>query len=202
MKKAIIIGRTNVGKTTFMINFADYIGLSKILIKSKYPDGKILNKEFSLHIARKNLISNKAYKTTCLQSISLEIPVYKGSKKVEIIDSSGLCDGIHPNMQIRKSIVQTLENIQNSSILIHIIDLSQSIKDRPEELISEIDRQIIKYGSTRTGYVLLANKIDIKETKEAVDYLKENFSNVLIIPISALYKKGFNEVKKFVINSI
>jgi len=201
LRKAIIIGRTNVGKSMFMVNFAEYLGLKKIFLKVEYPDGKILNREMSLEIARSHLSSNSPYKTQSLQSIEVKIPVYKGRKEICIYDSSGLADGIHPDIVVREGIVQTLESLNTADIILHIIDLN-SIEIDNSSSVSEIDRQIIRYGKTRTGYLFIANKIDLDKDFKGYMYLKEIFPNTYIVPISALNKEGFNEVKSFVIKSL
>ena len=54
----------------------------------------------------------------------------------------------------------------------------------------------------RTGYVMLANKIDIPGSETGLNKLREEFPANLILPISALYKRGFKEVKDFVIRNI
>lgn len=200
MKKAIILGSTNVGKTLFMLNFAQYLGIQKIFIRFEYPDGKVLNKELSIETAKNTLSSNTPHKTKCLQSIKVKIPIYKGVKEIEIMDTSGLIDGIHPDINIRSSIIQTLDQIINSHLILHMIDVSLVYKKR--DILSQIDRQIINFGKNRGKYVLLANKIDLDYEGKGINYINETINGIYIIPISALYKKGFNEVKTFVINSI
>ncbi|MTI70252.1 MAG: GTP-binding protein HSR1 [Firmicutes bacterium] len=195
MKNALIIGQTNVGKTLFMINFASFLGLKKIILRVSYKGGKILNKEMSIEYAKRYLSSKDQYKTEHLQSIKLSIPVQKGKKEIKLYDSSGLTDGIHPDMKIRESILQTLSFLEDSEIIIHLIDISY-FKSVKKGSISEIDKQLITYGKGKKGYILLANKIDLPESELGIKYLKENFTDTLIIPISALYKKGFEEVKK------
>lgn len=199
MKKTIIVGRTNAGKTLFMINFAEYLGLRKIFLKQEFSDGKTLNKEMTTELARKYLSSSKEYKTQCIQSIILNIPVYKGKKEIKLLDTSGLIDGIHPDLNVRSGIIQTLERIQTSDIILHILDVGLLAESN---YICEIDRQIINYGSSRTGYILLPNKIDLDKDNTGLNRLKSNFPKQHMIPISALYKKGFDEVKAFVLRSI
>ncbi len=199
MKKSIIIGKSNVGKTLFMINFAEFLGLEKIYIIQEFPDGKKLNREMSIEAAREYLSSSSKYKTQCIQSIDISIPVYKGKKEIKIMDTSGLIDGIHPDISIRSGIIQTLERLHTCDIIIHIIDVSLLTQGI---LLSQIDRQIIEYGISRRGYILLANKIDLDKAKIGLNKLKKDYEEVYILPMSALYKTGLDEVKAFVIRSI
>ncbi|KNF08918.1 HSR1-like GTP-binding protein [Gottschalkia purinilytica] len=201
MKKAIIIGKTNVGKSLFLVNFSEFLGYRKVYIKIEYPDGKKLNKEMSIDIARSYLSSRNEFKTQCLQSIDMKIPVYKGKKEIKIIDSSGLVDGIHPDMKIRNSIVQTIETLKSTDVIIHIVDITEYLNDDFIHNISEIDKQIMKYGTT-CNYLLLANKIDLDKDNKGLSNVKKYFKDSNIIPISALYKRGFKEVKSFVVKYI
>ena len=200
MKKIIIIGKTNVGKTLFMINFAHYMGLRRIYINQVYPDGRAFKKEMLIQQAISYLSSSSSFKTQCLQSINLSIPVNKGMKEITITDTSGLCDGIHPSLTVRQSISQTLKRLDDSDVILHFIDISLFSKDN-YYTVSEIDKQINSYGKTREGYLLIGNKVDLVDTK-AISNIKKTFTNTNILIISSLYKTGFNEVKKFVIRNI
>lgn len=194
MKNAAIVGMPNVGKTLFMINFAAYIGLTDLSITFSYPDNNSLSQKMSIDAAKTNLSSAKAYKTQNLQIIKLKIPSYKGSKEIKLIDTSGINDGIHPNIRMRCSIIQTLEALEKADLILHIVDI-ENISTK----ICEIDKQLIKYGSTKQGYVLLVNKIDLSnDWKNEIHNLKNVFKNTYIIPISALTSIGFKEVRKFV----
>ncbi|EOD01052.1 GTPase [Caldisalinibacter kiritimatiensis] len=200
MIKALILGNTNVGKTTFFLNFAEFLGVNKVLIKVEYPSGKILTKEMSLNIARKSLVSNEAHKTLRLQKLTLKIPIFKGKKEVKLIDTTGLIDGIHPNKEIRNAIAQTLEYLNESHIILHIIDITTLHNSKT---LSLIDRQLIDFGKTINNYALLINKIDLEKNKDTLTKFKNIIDkDVYWIPISALYKQGFYEVKKFVVNSL
>ncbi|MTI48126.1 MAG: GTP-binding protein HSR1 [Firmicutes bacterium] len=199
MKKSIIVGKTNAGKTLFMINFAEYIGLKKIVLKQEYPDGKKLSKEMSTDLAKSYLSSDREYKTQCIQSICIDLPVYKGKKEITLLDTSGLIDGIHPKLSVRNGIIQTLEKIQEADIILHMLDIALLIDNNT---LSEIDRQIIEYGRNRKGYVLIPNKIDLDKDKIGLHTIRQEYPKQFMIPISALYKKGFDEVKAFVIRSI
>jgi len=201
LKEALIVGKTNVGKSLFLVNFTEFLGYKKIYLSIEGVDRRVLNKEMSIDIARKYLSSDKDFKTKCLQSTEIKIPAYKGFKEIRIIDSSGLTDGIHPDLNIRCSIVQTLEKIGAVSLIMHLIDITEYI-DEDINKISEIDRQLIRYGASNNNYILLANKMDLDIDQKGVRYLKKCFNNVRIIPISALYLTGFEEVKSYVIKSI
>lgn len=202
MKKCIIIGKTNVGKTMFLINFAEYLGLKYIDFKFTNFAGICKNRRLDCKKARTILISNDYHKTRCIQSITLNVPLGKGKKKIEFIDTTGLVDDIHPNVDIRKAISQTLAMIRDSDIILHILDASVAgNKDLPKA-IGEVDYQIAQFAQLKSGYAILANKIDLPDAELGVRNIKSEFQGNLVIPISALYKKGFREVKTFVVHNI
>lgn len=199
MKKIVIIGRPNAGKTLFMINFAEYLGLNRIYLSQEFPDGKILNREMSIDAARRTLSSEEKFNTQCVQKIEIKIPVYKGKKQLKLLDTSGFDDGIHPSLKVRNGIIQTIEKIKEADIILHIIDISL-LSNR--NIISQISRQIIDYGMTRRGYVLIPNKIDLDNNQVGLNRIKDEYPKTYMISISAKYKDGFDEVKSFVIRSI
>lgn len=199
MKKTVVIGRPNAGKTLFMINFAEYLGIKKIFLTQEFPDGRILNKEMSIDNARSNLSSSKEFNTQCVQGVEVKIPVYKGKKQFKLLDTSGFEDGIHPSLNIRNGIIQTLEKIKEADLIFHLIDISILAN---KGIISQIDKQIIEFGKTKRGYLLLPNKTDIDSSAAGLSRLKQDYLKTFMIPISAKYKDGFDEVKSFVIRSI
>ena len=119
-----------------------------------------------------------------------------------ILDSTGIIDGIHPESNVRKAISQTLAKIRECKIILHMIDVSNVINRGLVNSLGEVDYQIANFAQMRTGYVMLANKIDIPGSETGLNKLREEFPANLILPISALYKRGFKEVKDFVIRNI
>ena len=51
-------------------------------------------------------------------------------------------------------------------------------------------------------YAILANKMDLSFAEMNLKILKKNIKDIIIIPISALYKEGFKEVKKMVLSYV
>ncbi|QEK12172.1 GTP-binding protein HSR1 [Crassaminicella thermophila] len=198
MRNCLVIGKPNAGKTLFILNFAEYLGFKNIEIKSIKNDEKVEVKKYSTEEAKRILSSSVPYKTTCLQSIEIEIPILKGRKIIKIIDSSGLIDGIHKDVKIRRAMGQTLGALRESDIILHIIDISKLNYNNVIESIGEVDYQLIKYGAIKEGYAILGNKIDLLERKTPIIQLQKEFSDHYIIPISALLKRGFGEVKSYV----
>ncbi|HHX22575.1 MAG: GTPase [Tepidanaerobacteraceae bacterium] len=202
MKRCTIIGKTNVGKTLFLINFAEYIGAKSLDIDFINTNNKKVSKTYSLEKAVSCLVNTNPHKTRCVQSVIVNIPVGKGKKKICLVDTAGFIDGIHKDVEIRKAISQTLEIIRDSDIILHIIDASTIYNDDLPSSMGEVDYQISQFAQLKRGYAILANKMDKSEAKKGLIKIKEEFPGNLILPVSALYKKGFKEVKTFVAHNI
>jgi predicted GTPase len=196
LNECLVIGRSNVGKTAFVLSFAEYLGLGKVSITFHYPDGFSTKQDFRLDAARRELIGHGPHTTRCLQALELEIRAGKSRKKVLMTDSSGFSDGIPSDEAIRKAIAQTLLQIKDAALILHMLDASAP------GAIGEVDRQIARYSETRQGYVILANKMDLPTAENGFRRIKAQFPNHLVLPISALQKKGFKEVKAVVASSL
>jgi hypothetical protein len=202
VSNCLIIGRTNVGKTLFCINFAEYIGLSKIDVYFQHSDGSERQKRYDIATARHELSGLGQHRTRCLQSIQLELPQGKGSREFTLTDSTGLAEGIHSNRDIRYAMAQTLDELKYADCILHMVDLAcgnpnpESEDGQPE--ISDIDRHISELGRTRFGYALLVNKIDLPGAEQKMEWIRQELKPKSLLPISALYRKGFREVKEYV----
>ena len=203
MKTCTIIGKTSVGKTVFFINFTNYLGVTHFEVECTDINGSKTKKKLNYKQAMSKLVDDKPHKTRCIQSLNVNLPMGKGKKKIKIIDTAGLLDGIHPDGDVRKAISQTLQVIRTSDVVLHIIDASTASdnSDLPSAM-GEVDYQISQFAQLKKGYVILANKMDLNNAYQGLKKIKEEFKGNFIIPISALYKKGFKEVKTFVIHNI
>lgn len=202
MKKCTIIGKTNVGKTVFLINFADYLGLKTLEIEKLNTDGTKGRERINSRAALSKLVDGKTHKTRNIQAITVDIPMGKGKKKIQLVDTAGLIDYIHPDSNIRKAISQTLSIVRESELIIHIIDAPAADKKDLPNAMGMVDYQVAQFAQLKRGYVILANKMDLPGAKDGLKKITQEFSGHLIIPVSALHKTGFKEVKTFVAHNI
>ncbi len=197
MKNCIIVGKPNVGKTSFFISLAEYLGINQCEVEITDIYGNVLSKSICIDNAKKTLISMDPFKTRSIYRIQLSIPVYKGYEHLILTDTAGLTDGINDIEEIRRSMAQTLMELSRSNIILHILD-AHSVGIKKEAGISQIDFQINEYGSQGGSYCILANKMDKYNSRKGLEILKENFKKSYIIPISTINKTGFKDVKNFV----
>lgn len=202
MRQCIIIGKTNVGKTLFLINFTEYLGAKYFSIKSIDKKGLETSDRMSTRNAILRYVDTNAHKTRRVQSVTVNIPIGKGKKKIEIIDTVGFTDNIHPDVSIRKAISRTLALVRSSDVILHMLDANAAKNKELSSSMGEVDYQIAQFAQLKRGYAILANKMDLPAANQGLVKIKQEFNENLIFPISALYRKGFKEVKTFVAHNI
>lgn len=198
MKQCVVIGKTNVGKTLFTLNFADYLGVEHLEMTIEEPAGQQRVARYTMEDALAALSSSEPHQTRCLQSIRLELPVGKGVKRFDIVDTSGLMEGIHQDAAVRRAMAQTLAAVRDAHLILHLIDAHRVSQEGVLRAIGDVDYQVAHFAQIREGYAILANKIDLPGAARGVDVIRSEFSRHVVIPISALHRHGFREVKRFV----
>lgn len=198
MKECLVVGKVGTGKTLFVLNFASYLGLNQADLTFEFPDNRTITKRYYINTARSQLVGTKPHTTKSLQSLVIEIPVTKGVQRCRITDTSGLIDYIHPDITIRQAIAQTLSVIRAADLIMHVMDTAQVGVHGTTSGLGEVDYQVALFAQMRGGYVILANKMDLPQAGKGLERLRLELPGHRILPISALNKRGFREVKDFV----
>lgn len=198
LKQCVIIGKANVGKTLFAINFASYLGISKLEIEFTTPGGEVYRRALPYGEALEELTSDQPHHTLGLQSINIKMPGFKGQKHFALVDTSGLTEGIHGESLVRKAMAQTLAQVRHAQVILHLIDAGSVGKVGTIRAMGEVDWQVAQFGGMRQSYAILVNKMDLEEARQGLVQVRQDFPGHLIIPISALQRLGFAEVKQFV----
>lgn len=198
MNRCVIIGQPNVGKTLFALQFAEYLGMMKARIAFAEAGGRRWEAAYSVAAALTDLTSSEPHHTRQLQSLTLELPAGKGTKRFELVDTSGLVDGIHPDVAIRRAMAQTLSTVREAKVILHVVDAAALGMAGAINVIGQVDYQVAQFAQMRGGYLVLANKMDLPGAVDGLARLRREFVGHPIAPISALHKQGFKEVKAFV----
>lgn len=188
----LIIGRTNVGKTLFMLNFAEYMGYKNIKINFKTNLSENI-KEKSINYFKNTIVSSSPYTTKSLQIAHISL----NNNNNIFIDSAAISSIISYEQVVRDGMAQTLSLIRENNLILHMIDVS-CILDYKD--IDDVDMAMYKLGKKRGNYIVLANKTDIKDSQMGLNVLNDNLVGVKIIKISALNKTGFKDIKKILKN--
>lgn len=198
MKKCIVIGKTNVGKTLFVLHFADFLGIQRLEVTFEDPSGERRSAVYEIAEALKILSTDEPHQTKCLQSLLLELPVGKGVKRFEIVDTSGLMEGIHRDATVRRAMAQTLAAVRDADLILHMVDAAKAGEAGVMRAVGDVDYQVAQFAQIRDGYLILANKMDLPGATRGLERIKQEFSGHAVVPISALHRQGFREVKRFV----
>lgn len=205
MKRSLVIGNTNVGKTLFCIRFAKYVGLRQLRWFVERTDGKTEQQSMPLDDAVKWLSSSDAHHTRALQTLVLEVPRGKSNRQLLLTDATGLTEGIHNDPAVREAMAQTLGALTSAHMVLHVVDASRvgTLEKTGDNRSTgsgwlPVDDQLSQYGMQNGGYLILANKMDLPGAKQGYQQLVKRFSKHRVIPVSALTGSGFREVKHHV----
>jgi GTPase Era involved in 16S rRNA processing len=201
MKEFAVVGRPNSGKTLFSLNFAAYLNCKAVDITFRSYDGLLDCRHFTLADAKRELCGPNSHKTRAVQSMILKLPVGKTSVNFKLTDTCGISEQIHNEEIVRRGMAQTLSLMRCCDFIIHIVDLS-AVTDASLNNEANIDREIYNYGIARNRYILLANKTDLPLSRQNLGKLTAAFGQTAVIPVSALYGQGFQEVKTYVANNV
>lgn len=190
MKEALVVGRPNAGKTLLTINFAEFLGQRRLDVMFRPRDGASYTRLYTIAQARADLVGDAPHRTLCLQSVVLAVPRGKVTRKIVLTDSTGFTDEVHSSSAVRRAMADTLRQAVQASFILHVVD--------PVMPLSGVDRDILRFGQTQDGYALLANKMDLPGRAEGAAELVRLAAPAPVLPVSALRKEGFEEVRAFV----
>lgn len=191
VKKMLVVGRPNVGKTLFTLQFAAYLGSKNVTIAFRDARSSY-TKKFSVREAVTQFVSKKEHQTRSLQTITVNIRQGKGVQECQLIDSVGLIDHIHPQAAIRQAMGQTLAVIPTMTHFLHLIDASTFQKCGP------LEQHLVQLGELAHSYAIIANKWDLVQNQGQLDFLRNCFPKKIILTVSSLHLTGFKEVKAYV----
>lgn len=201
MPLALVVGKPNAGKTLFALNFAAFLGLQTVRWQLVDSDGCRREQLMPIERARRRLVSSAPHKT--LQSLTLPIPIRsrKPDKTLRLLDTAGIVDGITDRADVRHAMADTLERVQTASLVLHIVDASE-VESSAVEAPGPVDRELAAFCPMIAAYVVLANKMDRPHAQRGLTQIQQQFRGCLVIPVSALTRQGFREVKAFVFRHV
>ena len=190
MRESPVIGRPNVGKTLFVVHFAEFLGQKRLEVVFRPRDGASYTRVYTVAQAQADLVDDTPHRTLAMQSVVLKVPRGKSLRKLVLTDSTGLTDAVHPSSTVRRAMADTVRGVAGARMILHLID--------PASGLGGIDLDIARYGKAVDGYLVLANKIDLPGRTERLGEVARFVAPAPVLAISALHKTGFREVKAFV----
>ena len=135
-----------------------------------------------------------AYPFTTLHPVVgvMELPGYRHAT---IADIPGLIEGAHRGVGLGH---EFLRHITRCPILIFVIDVAGSEGRSPVEDLHNLRKEIDLYDPMLSPrpWLIVANKMDLPNANENLETLREKFSKVRIVPISAANGEGIDTLKK------
>src|SRR5438552_2442431 len=135
-----------------------------------------------------------AYPFTTLHPV-IGVVEFPGYRRATIADIPGLIEGAHRGVGLGH---EFLRHITRCPVLIFVIDVAGSEGRSPVEDLQNLRKEIDLYDpmlSSRT-WLIVANKMDLPNAKENLELLREKFSKIRIVPISAANGEGIDTLKK------
>lgn len=209
MKRCLIVGKANAGKSLFFLNFAEFLGAREVEVvgmTGAWGEGGageggtgLASARVPVALARHRLVGGRPHTTRQLQALALALPGGKGSYRFLLTDTPGLSDGIHPDPEVRAGMALTLQSLSQAHLVLHVVDAAAVGLAGPRAEIGPVDWQLSRFAPLHAAYLLLANKIDLPWAQAGVLKLQESLGRGRrLIPISALERRGFHEVRSHV----
>jgi GTP-binding protein len=135
-----------------------------------------------------------AYPFTTLHPVVgvMELPGYRHAT---IADIPGLIEGAHRGVGLGH---EFLRHITRCPVLIFVIDVAGSEGRSPVEDLQNLRKEIDLYDPMLSSrpWLIVANKMDLPNANENLETLREKFSKIRIVPISAANGEGIDTLKK------
>src|SRR5881398_275508 len=135
-----------------------------------------------------------AYPFTTLHPI-VGVIEFPGYRRATVADIPGLIEGAHRGVGLGH---EFLRHITRCHLLIFVVDVAGSEERNPVEDLQNLRREIDLYDPTLSSraWFVVANKVDLPNTEENLKALREKFSKIRIVPISAANGEGIDTLKK------
>ena len=116
-------------------------------------------------------------------------------RRATIADIPGLIEGAHRNVGLGHDF---LRHITRCRYLLFIVDIAGSEGRHPIEDLQSLRREIDFYDPrlSKRPWCILANKIDLPQSDENLQAVRERFPSITVIPLSAAHGEGMEELKQ------
>ncbi|MBO8138525.1 MAG: tRNA uridine-5-carboxymethylaminomethyl(34) synthesis GTPase MnmE [Desulfotomaculum sp.] len=110
---------------------------------------------------------------------------------LKIIDTAGLreTEDVVEKIGVNKS----KELINKSDLILFILDAAEGMTEEDYEIKKLIDEKNV---------IVIINKIDVQDNQTNVQNIKEQFNNLPVIEISALYEKGLEKLEQVIYEKV
>ncbi|MGB5749982.1 MAG: GTPase ObgE [Desulfobacterales bacterium] len=115
-----------------------------------------------------------------------------------VADIPGLIEGAHKGVGLG---TRFLRHIERTRVLVHLIDISTVDPQNPLAGYETINRELASYSSKlkEKPRIVVLNKLDLPDTKEAVEAFLAAFKDREVLQISAVTRKGVDKLNSTMI---
>ncbi len=108
-----------------------------------------------------------------------------------LADLPGLIEGAHEGLGLGH---EFLRHVERTKILVHVIDMAATEGRDPVADYHAIRNELIEYNPylAERKQVVVANKMDLPESKENLEQFRQQITDVEIYPISAISRDGID----------
>ncbi len=116
-------------------------------------------------------------------------------RRATIADIPGLIEGAHRDVGLGHDF---LRHITRCHYLLFVVDIAGSEGRHPIEDLQSLRREIDLYDSrlSQRPWCIVANKMDLPESRENLQAMRDRFPAVEIIPVSAEQGEGIEQLKR------
>jgi len=141
-----------------------------------------------------------AYPFTTLQPV-VGVVEFPGFRRCTIADIPGLIEGAHENRGLGH---EFLRHITRCRVLIFVLDMAGSEGRDPLSDLEILRREIKEYDEelARFPWKVVANKMDLSDAADHLAAFRLRFPKVDIIPISAEYDEGLDDLRQMLDNEV
>jgi predicted GTPase len=201
-RQVLVVGKPNAGKTLLVLNLAAYLGRSTIAIALRDADGQTRDMRWPLARARHELVSSWPHKTLTSQLVRVEVPSHKTPRTFCLVDTAAVEDGIADRADVRRAMADTLGWMTEADVVLHVVDTAALGRAVPSAF-GPVDRELLEFAPLVTGYAVVASKMDQPEAGGGLRSLARTLgSGPTLIPVSAVTRQGFREVKRFLLRHL
>lgn len=194
MIRAVVVGKPGAGKTRLVLKMCELLGIKEVTITQRFPGGGEQSFVCAPRRGMEELVSDKPHFTRCTQSVEVEVPVGKGRRRLEIVDTTGLSDGIDPDPEVRFAMAHTLRSIPGKNVVVHVIDGKAALTPGECGALGEVDLEIARYASCACGYIVAVNKVDLPEARKNFWAVTARFPGARCVATSGMTGEGVMEV--------
>lgn len=133
-----------------------------------------------------------SYPFTTLQPI-VGVVEFDNYQRCVVADIPGIIEGASKNRGLGH---EFLRHIMRCHLLLFVVDMS-GLEHDPVDAVQTLRREVRLYSEELAArpWVILANKMDTPEAAENLKILRQRFSKVEILPISAAQGEGLPELR-------